>query len=200
MKTLRLLLSASFLLALIPLLPAAEVTLPAAAVIRLGGKTPETYTSGLMDVGKATVGYNGKVHFHCLIGFDLVTVVEDLKQMEDAELTVTFSFNKDPETTSVWKLSVAGITPNLELKNEQAWKLYSQVEGNVGEVPETVKPNDTNSFDVKKHLNPKALSPVNRYIWFRIEEEAPSFTKNTVAGFSNRKEDHTLVLTFNQLP
>lgn len=186
------------LLSLSTWLGAAEVVLNPVAIIRLAGPTPDQYKSGEPGIDKGTVGYTGNgMHFHCLIAFDLITVVEDLDKLLDAELTLTYAFNKDPATTPVWKVVVAGITENAEMKNEQAWKLYSSLEGNVGEFPEDVKGGDKKEFPVKKFINPDNLSPVKRYIWFRVEDSAPTTNENTIAGMSTNKEDHKLVITLD---
>jgi hypothetical protein len=177
---------------------AAEVVLNPVAIIRLGGPSPEQFKSGLMNEDKGTVGYNGDgTHFHCLIAFDLITVVKDLEKLEDVELTLTYAFNKEPATKPVWGVYVAGITESEEMTNELAWKLYTSLEGNVGQFPENVKAGDKKAFPVKKFINPDNLSPVKRYIWFRVEDSSPTTKENTIAGMSTNKEDHKLVITLD---
>lgn len=199
MNMYKLLISLCLFFAHSALLEASEVKLPAASVVRLAGKTPETYISGMLDTGKATVGYNGKSHFHCLIGFDQVTLVENVEGVEELTLSVKYAWSKESSIPTDWTVSFAGVTPNLELKNEQAWKLYSGKDGEVGTIPETVKSNESHSFPVLKQVKLKELSPVNRYVWFRIEESSPT-NKLTIAGFSNKVEDHLLVIKQSQLP
>jgi len=176
-----------------------ELTLLPVTLLRLGGKDPDTFKSGLMDVNKGTVGSNGDIHFHYLICYDLITAVEDLPKLLDAELTLKFAFNKDADTTPAWEVSVAGITETAEANNELCWKLFSASLGKVGEVPKELAPGESHTLKVKELIEEAKLSPVNRYIWFRVQDAQPmnDAKLNTIAGFSNQPKDLPLLLKFS---
>ncbi len=171
-------------------------TLQASPVMRVAGDVnPPFYINGTHGVGKGTIGFNGNQHFRLLLAFDLITAVEDLDRLEKAEVKVTYAWNKDEASNPSYRVLLAGVDSSMEMKDNLVRHKFSDDHGELGTIRPPLKSGDEFTFDVTELLRKQKLSPVQRYVWFRIEE-APAMKVKSVAGFSNKPEQMTLTLTY----
>lgn len=175
---------------------AEPVVLPAVAVARMGGDAVENaFSNGTGALGVGTIGWNGNIHFKTLVAVDLLMVLEDLPRMTHAELTLQLDFNRFPEHSPAHRVTLIGVTATPTLPNWVFREYFTGAGEEIGRIPGTLKPGERKSFRIEDLLHTLELSPVNRFVWFRIEEEVPGAGNiNTVAGYSVDLENHFLTI------
>jgi hypothetical protein len=172
-----------------------EIPYPASVIMRLGGNAEKgNYQNGSIGPNKGTIGYTGTTDFRLALGFDVITAVEDMDRLIKAELSVKHDWYKTDLQQPGYEVIAVTAGDTKTIKDTLGWALYNTPGKSVGTFNPKVE-GKTKTFDVTAQIKAMGLSPVKRYVWFRIEEK-PDLREPSTAGFSTDPQNMILKLTF----
>lgn len=194
---------ASLVLAVPALLLAA--TLPATVVGRVGSPADNLnrYNNGGFGIDKGTIGQTkeGNVHFKSLIIFDVVSKIEELAQNPEAKLKMPINWVKSADHVQDVHIYLVGAKPKANFNNADLWQIVpSGVGTKVATIPAhelaPIAKGKGQAFelDLTGKIPSGVVTPVNRYLVFRVESMPFPAGGNGLLGVPNDPTKISLVI------
>jgi hypothetical protein len=130
----------------------------------------------------------------------VVSAVEELAQNPEAKLRIAFEWIKSPDDVRDVKIYYVGALPKAKFADRDMWDIFGRSKGTeIGELESyelaSLKQRSWVEIDLKGKVPSGEVSPVNRYMVFRVESEPLVNPEgNGLVGLSTDKSQHTLVV------
>jgi hypothetical protein len=177
-------------------------TLPATAVLRAAGPADnlEHYSSGYIAKGKAMAGEKDGLHWKAFVVFDVVSSVEELAQNPDATLRLALDWVKSADDVEDLNFYYVGSLPSADFTDRDMWDIFLSSKGvKIGEFESyelaSLQKRTWVEFDLKGKVASGEVSPVNRFMVFRVESESMEDPEgNGLVGLATDLSQHSLIV------
>jgi hypothetical protein len=174
--------------------------LPATFIARSAGDAESgLYRNGFTAPGKCMTGGAEGNLWKGFVIFDVISEVEALAQRPKGSLELAFDWIKSPDDVNEAKVYYVAAVPSIEARDDTFRGLYHAKGTEIGTVPvyslAGLRSRTPFTFDLEGKIPSGDVTPVNRYLVFRIESDYPDNPEaNGLIGLAPDVNAHKLTV------